>query len=528
MLFSSLHSRALLWAALTGAALCAQAQVNPSPRGIPFTEEFPTGTFSSYPSGFQGWNGVNGGSTTTLALAAASTPTGNATLTAGTPTAGGAAGLFGTSGRIAVNTSGNATNGVNQLMMAFDATYYTDITLEYAVYSQLAQPRTIGVVAQYRVGTSGGWTSISPSSGSNPYSQAGAVGTGLKTTVSATLPPACNNQPVVQVRWAIWRGTETGNSSALAFDDISVNGSLDSDLDGTPDDSDPCPYLANLAPGNSCDDGNPATVSDAVTNACNCEGIYLSDECNAATFLGAAQPTLSCTATLGTTEGASSSGPLGCAGGAPADVWYYSYASNAQGIAFIDLVPGTAAGLGVEVRDIDCDGAVTYCAAGNSHTLSVQTGQYFWFRVFTATPGTFTVCVREPLGNDDCAQSIYLGGAQPYGSCVPTDGSTTGLTASGGACSASAADAWYYMSAAGGGSTFIDLVPGTAAGMGIEVIEYDGCVNANSIYCAGGNSHSVPTLSGQTYSIRVFTATPGSFSICVRAPQPNAACAGAV
>ncbi|WKZ65792.1 MAG: delta-60 repeat domain-containing protein [Flavobacteriales bacterium] len=528
MLFSSLPLRALLGAALTGAALCAQAQTNPSPRSLPFTEAFPSGTFNTYPSGFQGWNGVNGGSTTTLALAAASTPTGNATLTAAAPTAGGTAGLFGTSGRIAVNTSGNATNGVNQLMMAFDATSYADITLEYAVYSQLAQPRTIGVVCQYRVGTSGGWTSISPTSGSNPYSQAGAVGTGLKTTVSATLPAACNYQPVVQVRWAIWRGTETGNSSALAFDDITVDGTLDSDQDGTPDDTDPCPYLANLVPGNACDDGNPGTVNDEVNNSCVCQGIFVSDECNVATWLGAAQPTLSCSATLGSSEGATSSGPLGCTGGTPADVWYYSYATNPQGVAFIDLVPGTAAGLGVEVRDIDCDGAVTYCGTGNSHTLSVQPGQYFWFRVFTSTPGTFTVCVREPMGNDECAQSAYLGSAQPYGSCTPTAGSTVGLTASGGACSASANDAWYYVGASGSSSTFVDLVPGTAGGMGIEVIEWDGCVNANSIYCASGNSHTVPMLPSQTYAIRVFTATPGSFTICVSAPQANDDCAGAV
>jgi hypothetical protein len=56
----------------------------------------------------------------------------------------------------------------------------------------------------------------------NPFSQ--AAGTpGIKTTVNATLPVGADNQPVVQIRWALWRGSETGNSSGLAIDNIAVN-----------------------------------------------------------------------------------------------------------------------------------------------------------------------------------------------------------------------------------------------------------------------------------------------------------------
>jgi hypothetical protein len=78
-------------------------------------------------------------------------------------------------------------------------------------------------LAQYRVGTNGVWTSLTASSGLNPFSQAGGT-TGLKTTVTATLPAATENQPIVQIRWAVWRGTETGNSSGFGIDDVSVTG----------------------------------------------------------------------------------------------------------------------------------------------------------------------------------------------------------------------------------------------------------------------------------------------------------------
>ncbi|NCY22794.1 hypothetical protein EBX31_12670, partial [bacterium] len=43
------------------------------------------------------------------------------------------------------------------------------------------------------------------------------------------MPAVAENQAVVQIRWAIWRGTETGNSSGLAIDNISVTG-----VGGTP------------------------------------------------------------------------------------------------------------------------------------------------------------------------------------------------------------------------------------------------------------------------------------------------------
>ena len=219
---SSARGAALaLTLALSGAA---QAQTSPTAQNLPFSVNFGIGSFTSLPAGVAVWNGVSGASLTNQVSAEGSAPTGNATLTAATTaqTTGGAYGyVAGGDGKLYIQTSSNASNGVCQPVVAIVTTGASNITLSYTVDVISAQPRTIGVVAQYRVGTSGAWTTLSASSGSNPFSQAGGT-TGLKTTVSASLPSAANNQAVVQIRWAFWRGTETGNSAGIAIDNISL------------------------------------------------------------------------------------------------------------------------------------------------------------------------------------------------------------------------------------------------------------------------------------------------------------------
>src|SRR5262249_42904918 len=108
------------------------------------------------------------------------------------------------------------------LALALDTTGNSSITLSYDMINQIANTRTVGAVAQYRLGTSGTWTTIAGTG--NPYVQSGGVA-GTVTSISLALPSAADNQPVVQIRWAVWRGTEAGNSSAFGIDNISVSGS---------------------------------------------------------------------------------------------------------------------------------------------------------------------------------------------------------------------------------------------------------------------------------------------------------------
>lgn len=200
------------------------SQTAPTPQNLPFEVNFGTSSFSSLPAGVAVWNGLNGDNISSQSSAEGSAPTGNATITSrtSTTTTGGAYGYAtGGDAKLYIQTSINNTNGVNQPVVAINTTGASNISFSYTVDVISAQARTVGVVAQYRVGTSGAWTSITATSGSNPFSQANGT-TGLKTTVTASLPSAANNQPVVQIRWAIWRGTETGSSSGIAIDNISV------------------------------------------------------------------------------------------------------------------------------------------------------------------------------------------------------------------------------------------------------------------------------------------------------------------
>lgn len=197
------------------------AQTNPAARAIPFVEPFPSGTFGTYATGFQGWNGLSGAIINAQALAEASVPAGSATITAANPVIGSAAGVYGSNGRVVLRTGSDATNGVDQLMMAINTTGHSNVLLSYSVKSVLTGPVTAGIVCQFRVGTTGAWTTLIPTVGTNPYLQTSGF-TGIMTNVGATLPPTCDNQPVVQVRWALWRGVQVGNSRALGIDDVAV------------------------------------------------------------------------------------------------------------------------------------------------------------------------------------------------------------------------------------------------------------------------------------------------------------------
>ena len=209
------------WSLIATATPAVWAQSNPVALNVPVSQNWGTGNFSILPIGFAAWNGLNRNEISTKAAAEASTPTGDASINATSPGAtGGCYGYaIGGNARFAIVTSGNGTNGVNQLAMAINTTGRTNISISYDLISVTANTRTVGVVCQYRVGTSGAWTTLTGTG--NPYVQSGGTA-GTVTHASVTLPAAAENQPVVQVRWAVWRGTEGGSSSAFAIDNIAV------------------------------------------------------------------------------------------------------------------------------------------------------------------------------------------------------------------------------------------------------------------------------------------------------------------
>ncbi len=190
---------------------------------MPVSQNFGTTTFTSAPTGFACWTSGSSPSGT-QSNAENSTPAGDATITVatGTQTTGGCYGYATSSnGRLYIQTSSNATNGTNQLAAAIDATGFGNIVVSYDIEMISANPRTIGVELQYRVGTSGSWTSVSGTVYSHTSSDRS---NGNVDNFSVTLPSGAENNSVVQLRWITWRGSQTGNSSGIAIDNISISG----------------------------------------------------------------------------------------------------------------------------------------------------------------------------------------------------------------------------------------------------------------------------------------------------------------
>jgi hypothetical protein len=199
------------------------AQTNPAPQTLPLTQNFGTSSFTTLPSGFSAWNGINGATIFTQALAEASAPTGNATINSAiiAQTTGGVYGYCALSDAKAyIQTSGNTTNGVNQLALAISTKGLTDIKINYSITMISAQARSIGCILQYRSTSTGPWTSVD----SSVYSYtSGTRSVGQEDFYTdLLLAVAAENKDTVQLRWALWRGTEAGNSSGIAIDNISI------------------------------------------------------------------------------------------------------------------------------------------------------------------------------------------------------------------------------------------------------------------------------------------------------------------
>lgn len=202
-------------------------QTNPTAQSLPFSVNFGTSTFTSMPAGMAAWNGLSGASVSTQATAETTAPTGNATVTAASVAQAGG-GVFGyatsSNGRAYVQTSSNATNGVNQVAFAINTGSATSINIQYKIEVISIFARTVGSVLQYRSGTSGSWTTITGSGFAyNTSSSNGgdADGAGDIDSYLFTLSGLSTNT-VYQFRWAHWRGTETGSSSGLAYDDLTI------------------------------------------------------------------------------------------------------------------------------------------------------------------------------------------------------------------------------------------------------------------------------------------------------------------
>lgn len=201
----------------------SSAQTIPYPVSAPTFEDFGSSAFSTLPMGFAAWNGA--GNIASLNQAETSVPTGNALFlarTSVTPNNG----IFGleldSNARTYIQTSLDFQNGRSQLALSVKTIGLESITLSFdlKVESRPSNGRQYGIVAQYRVGKSGAWTTL----GSMLFTYH-AVGT-IQTFTNLPLGADADNQTLVQFRWATWNMPTSGNvtSGGLSIDNISVNG----------------------------------------------------------------------------------------------------------------------------------------------------------------------------------------------------------------------------------------------------------------------------------------------------------------
>ncbi len=208
-------------------------QTNPVPQNLPYTQDFSsfTGSSTTYPAGIQGWR-LTGSTTDSYNTSEADD---DALLNGGTNATTGA-GVYDMNGKIGML---NTATGLRFICLAINTTGFSNIQVSYTAATQRQQigSRTGAIGLQYRIGTSGSFTNIPGTEYQNNLSLGDNItGTGSLNpqTISVTLPAACDNQSVVQLRWAYREVAGSGNRPSFSIDDISITGSSSSDYTGTP------------------------------------------------------------------------------------------------------------------------------------------------------------------------------------------------------------------------------------------------------------------------------------------------------
>ena len=218
----------LLFVLFSGLGNYALGQSNPLPQTIPYSQDFSTlaHTSTTYPSGWQGWT-IGSSNTTTFRTVA---PTADRALTASGTASMNGGNIYNYNSKIGFLTTGSLDVA---LALALDATGKTNITVSYDAmtirnpYDGSTNTRFNELTLQYRIGTSGTFTTLTGIEYQNNTTL--QTGTGVTTpqnvqSKNITLPAACNNQPVVQIRWVNRDAGGGGARPSFAVDNISVTG----------------------------------------------------------------------------------------------------------------------------------------------------------------------------------------------------------------------------------------------------------------------------------------------------------------
>ncbi len=226
------------------------SQTHPTPQQVPMSQDFGNNWFTSsgLPAGTSVWK-VSGAPSATLAAAASSNPNGDentfdsATVVKSPGKAYGYSAI-GTgninvnNGQLYIQTSSSA-NGTDQLILAVKSTGFTNLKVSFEVEMINPQPKKTGIVFQYRIGTSGSWTTVDSTYHHNSSDK---IQNQIDYFVNLPLGSSADNQGTIELRWAFSRDVNPAGfgSCGLAIDNIVVSA----------DPLTPPQYFRSIASGN--------------------------------------------------------------------------------------------------------------------------------------------------------------------------------------------------------------------------------------------------------------------------------------
>ncbi len=211
--------------------LCANcfAQTNPVAQALPYSQTF-TGlaaASTTYPSGWQGWN-LSAAGPNVGGVFRTSAPIADVTLTASQTAASTTGGVLNYNGKIGMLATATLDPAI---CLAISTVGITGTKVTYDImtirnpYNGTTQTRINRCGIQYRVGTAGVFTDLPGYEYRNNTTtqMAGIVGQNSVTKV-VTLPAACDNQAVVQLRWVACDSSGAGTfRPSFALDNISIS-----------------------------------------------------------------------------------------------------------------------------------------------------------------------------------------------------------------------------------------------------------------------------------------------------------------
>jgi hypothetical protein len=212
---------------------------DPAPQAVPYCQEFSalphTGTgATNYPAGWRGWNLRTGGSTTSFLTddPNISTTTADLSLGSGNSASTTAGGIHNYNRRIGFLASGTVNPS---LVLALNTTGKAGLRLNFEIgvvrnpFDGGSNTRINAVDVQYRIGTSGAFTSLSGGAGVYTSSAITPAKTGTgdtamqdTQTITINLPAELEDQPIVQIRWVQRDVSGGGGRPSFAIDNVSV------------------------------------------------------------------------------------------------------------------------------------------------------------------------------------------------------------------------------------------------------------------------------------------------------------------